>query len=327
MKKTLSLFSLALLCLNVNAQQDEESKRKKQAAIAEKFPSTRTFDMQFLQYQPTDFKTERLGEDFQEGKIQSYSKFRVGINIPVIERKKWNLTSSFFYQRDAFTLENVINKAAIAQPVQEIKKDYQTLSGALSFVYFSELFGKPFIYNSTVNVDGTQKGAQRVKGFIGASLVIKRSPQTVMAVGGIFIIDPTSPIPIAPIFSLEHKFKGSAWVMDMILPQRLLFHRGMFENGRISVGSELAGDNFYVHNSAAGYAPVYTVTQMEVSSGITYEHSINKLIFRAKTGFSNPLQNRLTEKGKPIGDYIMKLKPEGSMYFGFGVSYNLFKLK
>lgn len=327
MKKITGLFSLAMLCLFANAQENDSLKKRMQAGLAARFPVTRTFDMQFLQYMPADFDTELLDKEDKHGEMQSYSKFRVGVNIPVIKKKKWNLTSSLFYRYDAFDMKNVTSKTDVLQPAFNTKSEFHTFTGALSFTYFSTLFGKPFIYNASGILDGTREGSELFKGLIGGSMVFKQTSRTVMTVGVLVFLDPTSPVPFAPVFSIDHKFRNSAWVMDLILPQRLLFRRSAFKNGRLSVGTEIAGDAVYVYNFDHGNAPVYTFSQQELRSGLTYEHSINKLILTAKIGFSNQIGGRLTEKGKPTGDYIMKLKRDGTMYFGLGVSYNIFNKK
>lgn len=327
MKKTICLFSSVFFCLFLSAQENDDIKKNMQAELADKFPATRTIDIQFLQYLPSDFDTELLNEEYQKGEIKSYSKLRLGINVPLIRKPKWNITSSFIYNNDALDLRNVSSKTDPLQPISNSKHEFHTISGALSFTYFSTLFKKPFIYNSSLIVDGSDKDVERVKGFIAASIVLKRTPQTTMTVGGLVFFDPASPLPFAPTFSFDHKFRRSGWEMDFILPQRLLFKRNLLTNGRISLGTELAGNDLYTYNPLPGYSSVYTFTQLELRSGLTYEHSINNVILSFKTGMSTPLSNKLTEKGKSTSDYILKMNRQSAGYFSVGASYNIFKKK
>ncbi len=327
MKKTICLFSLAFFCLNLKAQENDDIKKKMQATLADKFPETRTIDIRYLRYLPSDFDTELMEEGYEVGKLESYSKLRVGINLPVIRQPKWNITSSFIYTNDAFDLHNVSSQNNPLQPPYNKKREFHTFVGAVSFTYFSTLFGKPFIYNSSLIADASNRDIERLKGFIGGSLVIKRTPQTMMTVGAVVFVDPASPLPFAPTFSLDHKFSGSAWVLDLILPQRLLLKRSLLTNGRISIGSEIAGDGFYVNNPLPEYSSVYNFTQVELRSGLTYEYGIKNVILSFKTGISTPLSNRLTEKGESTSDYILKVNRQSAGYFSIGASYNLFKKK
>lgn len=327
MKKTICLFSLAFFCLNLKAQENDDIKKKMQATLADKFPETRTIDVRYLRYLPSDFDTELMKEGYEEGKLESYSKLRVAINLPVIRQPKWNVTSSFVYTNDAFDLRNVSSQNDPLQPSYNRKRDFHTFVGAISFTYFSTLFGKPFIYNSSLIADASNRDIERLKGFIGGSMVIKRTPQTMMTVGAVVFIDPASPLPFAPTFSLDHKFSGSAWVLDLILPQRLLLKRSLLTNGRISIGSEITGDGLYVNNPLPGYSSVYNFTQVELRSGLTYEYGIKKIILSFKTGISTPLSNRLTEKGESSSDYILKVNRQSAGYFSIGASYNIFKKK
>lgn len=324
MKKTICLFSSVFLCLFVKAQDNGEVKKNMQATIADKFPGTRTFDLQFLQYLSSGFDNKLFGKDFQEGEIKSHSRFRFGANIPVIRQPKWNLTSSFVYRYDAYDMQNVINKGDAQQPAFNQKHEYHYLSGGISFTYFSTLFKKPFIYNASILVDGSEKDAEWVKGFLGASWIFKRTPSTTMSVGALIFFDPSSPVPMAPTFSLEYKFRNSPWILDFILPQRLLMKRSLFTNGRLSLGTELTGDNFYVYTPTP---PVYNFRQMELRTGITYEHNINGVILTFKSGFSSFFESKLTEKGKTASNYILEVNRKSPGYFSIGASYNPFKKK
>ena len=324
MKKTICLFSLAFFCLFLRAQENDDIKKKMQATLADKFPETRTIDIRYLHYLPADFDTELLDEGYQEGKLEKYTKLRVALNVPLLRRPKWNITSSFSYTNDNLDLRNVSVKSDPLQAPYNRKREFHTFVGAASFTYFSTLFGKPFIYNSSLIADASNREIERLKGFVGASLVIKRTERTMMTVGGVVFIDPASPLPFAPTFSVDHKFAGSAWVLDFILPQRLLLKRSLLANGRISLGSEIAGDALYVNNPLPGYSSVYTFTQVELRSGLTYEYNIKNLILSFKTGVSTPLSNRLTEKGESASDYVLKVNRQTAGYFSAGVSYNIF---
>ncbi len=326
MKKKLFLFSSALLCFYANAQEAETTKKDFQSAITDKFPFTRVFDIKYTQYMPQDFDSELFGNDFINGRIKNRSKFNAIANLPVIMKPKWSITATANYKYEHAELEQVKDADNMQRAVLN-NYDFHYLSAALSFTYFSKLFGKPFIYNASLIVDGTERDAQRIKGFVGGNIVVKASAKTKMTVGLIVLIDPASPVPAAPVFTLEHKF-NSGWIADIILPQRLFMKHDLFKNGRVYLGSELIADGFYLQSSQPGFAKVYDYRQLEVRSGITYEYWFSDgLIATFKTGLSNVFNSKITERGESTNDYIFSTKQDGTGYFSLGFSFNPFSQK
>ena len=236
----------------------------------------------------------------------------------------WNITSSFRYRYEAFELNDVASQIDNSIPVYDEKLNYHYLSGALSFTYFSQLFKKPFLYNASVIVDGTEKYAERIKGFFGATIILKKTERTTIGVGLIVLVDPTSPVPASPTFLIDHRFKNSKWSLDFILPQRFLFKRDLFENGRISLGSELNTNGFYTYYiNQPGFAKVYDYRTIEINTGLTYEHCFSKSIIATfKTGLATVFNARVSERGKNTNNYIFSNKQDGTGYFSIGFSFN-----
>lgn len=316
------LLLLTLLCMIANAQEKNEIKQEAKAVIADKFPTARFLNIQYQQYLPTDFDSELQSQDFQNGEIKNHSRLNVITNIPLISKQRWSITSTFQYRYENLEINNF---EAIAPELPQVKNnyDFHYLSAALSFTYFSTLFKKPFIYNASIFADGTQKDAERIKGFVGATMILKRTERTMIGVGLLVFIDPASPFPLAPVFTMEHKFKNSPWIFDLILPQRILFKRPVYENGRFSIGSELSSDGFYVYSNRPGFADVYDYRQLEIKSGITYEHYINKnIITTFKAGLANVFNSRLSERGESTNDYIFASNQNATGYFSLGISFN-----
>lgn len=318
------ILILSFLCSALNAQESDENKTQIQKNINDKFSVTRTFDLQIQQYLPANFDSQLFGQDYQSGKVANYTKLRLTTNLPIIKKPKWAVTGTLIYKYNSLHFEDIENKMNPQIPIHDYKEDFHYFSGTLNYTYFSKLFNKPFIINGSLTYDGSDKAGGRLKGLVGGTFVLKRTKHTKMSLGGIVFIDPAAPIPAAPIFAVEHQFRNSAWTMDLILPQRLLFKRKLLKNGRISIGSELGGDNFYVSNTSFGPNSMYDFRQMELKTGIIYEYSVKDVIFSFKGGMSNMFQDQLIEKGKLSKDYIFELNRKASGYFMFGVSYNPF---
>lgn len=322
MKLQFSILA-GFLFLFAHAQDEEKLKQQVKAAITDRFPSTRVFDVKLEQYLPTDFDSELFGTPYEKGEISNHYRFSASANLPVIKKQRWNITSSFRYRYEAFELTDVASRTDISIPVYNEKLDYHYLSGALSFTYFSRLFKKPFVYNASVIIDGTEKDAERIKGLFGATLIVKKTQRTTIGVGAIVFVDPTSPLPAVPTFLMEHRFNNSPWTMDFILPQRLLFKRDLFQNGRLSLGSELNSNGFYSYVNQPGFAKVYDYRVLEINSGLTYEHSFSKSVIATfKTGLATIFNSRVSERGENTNDYIFSSKQDGTAYFSLGFSYN-----
>lgn len=195
----------------------------------------------------------------------------------------------------------------------------------MSSTYFSTLFKKAVIYNASVIVDGNDEGFERVKGLVSLSFIMKRTERTTITLGAFVFIDPTSQIPFFPTFSFTHRFKNSPWEVDFILPQRLLIRRQIGDYGRISVGSTFGSSGFYVNVDAPNFPDVFEYSQLEINSGVIYEHLLaSNLIVTVKGGLTNFISNRLTEKGEANKDFIYENEQDATGYFNVGLSFDPF---
>jgi hypothetical protein len=294
--------------------------------VTDKFPTTRIFDVQYEQVGPTNFSSKLFGAPFERGRIESHNRFKASFNMPFFasNSKRFVMTGSLRYKYENYEFGDIYNVNSTV-PYTRAKEEIHYFAAALSATYVSTLFHKPIIYNATATVDGNEDNVQRLKGFVTASLVLKRNANTTITIGALAMLDPSSIIPIAPLFTYNHKFKDSKWDVDFILPQRLLFRRELLENGRISLGTELNTENFYLNINGPNLKGVYELNQLELRSGVTYEYRFTpRVIGLFKAGVDNVLSERVTERGKRTSKYIYDQKEDAQGYFRFGISYNPF---
>ncbi|HEA30702.1 MAG TPA: hypothetical protein ENH91_12060 [Leeuwenhoekiella sp.] len=329
MNRLITIIGAILFSLNLAAQQPADSLQQKATqGIKEKFPRARVLNFEYGQSLGRDFNSELFNEQFQDGKIKVQRTFNASANIPIYKTRRWGLTGSVNYQFSEFEFDNLENTSQVNVFEQNGTVDFHNFSAALSSTYFSTLFKKPVIYNASLIVDGNEEGLERVKGLVGLSFILKRTARTTLTLGAIVFIDPTSQIPFFPTFSYNHRFKNSKWEVDFILPQRLLFRRPVGENGRFSIGSTFGATGFYVNVNSPNFADVYEYSQLEIKSGIIYEHRISDyLIGTFQGGLQNFISNRLTEKGEPNKDYIYENEQDATGYFQVGVSIDPFAKK
>ncbi len=323
------LILMAVTCMVfafAKAQQPSDSlKQKTVQGIKEKFPRTRILNFEYGQSLSRDFESELFEEKFQEGSIKSQQTFTASANIPIYKTRKWTLTGSANYQFNEFEFEDINNTSSTTVFEQNGKVNFHNFSTTLSSTYFSSLFKKPVIYNASIIADGNENGYERVKGLIGLSFIMKRTERTTITLGAIAFIDPTPKFRFFPTFSYNHKFKDSKWEVDFILPQRLLLRRPVGENGRFSIGSSFGSSGFYVNVDNPGFADVFEYSQLEIKSGIIYEHRLSDyLIGTFQGGFQNFINSRLTEKAEPTQDFIYENSQDATGYFQIGISIDPF---
>jgi hypothetical protein len=329
MKSKIISLIVVFTSLQAIAQEKEPGMKVLGKALVDKFPTTRTFDVQYEQLGPTNYDSELFGNNFERGRIESHNRFKAAFNLPfyVSKSKRLVLTTSLRYKYESYDFGTTYNYST-TQNYTRGTEDFHYWAGAVSATYMTSLFKKPVIYNATVSADGNEDNFQRLKGFVSAVIVLKRTPSTTITVGALALLDPSSIVPVTPLFTLNHKFKDSKWDMDFILPQRLLFRRELSENGRISLGTELNSESFYLNLNTSNLNGIYELNQLELKSGITYEYCFRpKIIAFVKAGVNNVLSTRVTEKGERTSQYVYDHKEDAQGYFKVGVSYNLFQRK
>ncbi len=305
-------------------QQSDSLQKIAVQGIKEKFPRARVLNFEYGQSLSRDFDSELFGQEFQEGEIKTQRTFNASANIPIARTRKWSLTGSLNYEFNELEFDN-IEATDVTVFEQNGIVDFHYFSTALSSTYFSTLFKKPVIYNASLIVDGNDKGFERIKGLVGLSFILKRTERTTMTLGAIVFVDPTAQIPFFPTFSYSHRFKNSKWELDFILPQRLLLRRPVGENGRFSIGSSFGSTGFYVNVDNPNFAETFEYSQLEIKSGIIYEHRINDYIIGTfQGGFQNFINSRLTEKAQPTQDFIYENSQDATGYFQVGISIDPF---
>lgn len=329
MKAKIISVLVVFISLKAMAQEKEPGMKTLGKAIVDKFPTTRTFDVQYEQLAPSNYNSEMFGNKFESGRIESHSRFKAAFNLPfyATKSKRFVLTASLRYKYENYAFGDIYNYGT-NETYRRENADIHFWAGALTATYMASLFGKPVIYSATATIDGDEERLQRLKGFASGVLVLKRTPSTTITAGVLVLLDPSSIVPMTPLLSVNHKFKNSKWDMDFILPQRILFRRELLENGRISLGTELNTESFYLNLNNANLKGVYEMNQLELKSGITYEYSFTpKLIAFAKGGINNVVSARITERGERTNRYVYDQKEDAQGYIRFGISYNFFNRK
>lgn len=193
---------------------------------------------------------------------------------------------------------------------------------SINFTYLSTLFGKRAIYSSSFVVDASEESFERAKGFVSGIVILKADKKTKMTLGLFGNIDPTTQVPIVPIFTYEYRFENGL-IADITLPKSVYLRKGVHNNGRLSIGSELDATFFYLKNIGV-VSGKYEYRQLDVNSGVVYEFALGDFIITGKTGVKLVPSAKVFRKENSFKDSEFNIKPDTSFYFNLGVSFNPF---
>ncbi|GEJ44077.1 hypothetical protein [Chryseobacterium sp. ON_d1] len=312
-----ALIPLALLSLKSAAysQKKDSIPLKVRAFFADKIPQARNFNLEYTLVTPSSFSSQLQGKDLPDNKVKSFQQMKANANIYFIKNKSWLLSTALQYR-----YTSIMNEAPVI-PRTESEKNFHYHSEALNLTYFSKLFKKTAIYSANISTDGSDRHFERVRGMLTASLILKATPKVKMSVGIAGIIDPSTQIPVLPVFTYENRFSNS-WVLDILLPKKVLMRKDVFSNGRISLGTEMDNTSFYIYRDSN----TYEFRQVVINSGVIYEHNLGgNFIGTFKTGLRTNINSRAFNKQDSFNDYIWKGTYRPSVYFNAGISYNPFE--
>ncbi|PWN71973.1 hypothetical protein C1631_005000 [Chryseobacterium phosphatilyticum] len=295
------------------AQKKDSIPLKVRAFFTDKFPQARNFNIDYTTATPYS-SSSFLGDNaLPNNKVKNFQQMKTSANIYLVKNRKWLLSTALHYRYTSLQTEN--------PEVGNTKGDFHYHSESIHLSYFSKLFKKTAVYSATFSTDGSDQHFERVRGMVTASLILKANPKTKIMLGLAAVIDPSAQIPVLPIFTYENKF-NNGWVMDILLPKKVLIRKDIFTDGRISLGTELDNTSFYIYRNNA----TYEFRQTDLYSGATYEHNFGgNFIGTFKTGIRTTLNARVFNKQDSFKNYIWKSNYQPSFYFNAGISYNFRK--
>jgi hypothetical protein len=294
--------------------------RKVIARVADRFPSTRMLHLEYSQLAPYRYTASPANAVSPKNKVSNQQFVKANVNLSFVRKQKWMLGATLNYRYISATAETTGIQAGTTNTTKE---GFHYHSTSINALYFSKLFGKMTIYSSSLIVDGSEQHFERLKGRLSATMLLKANAQTKIMAGFTVNIDPSSQVPALPIFSYEHRF-ANGLIADVLLPQRIMIKKDVFRNGRVSLGTELGQNSFYLYNTDSSNQK-YEFRQTELNSGFTYEQLIGKSMSTfIKTGLKSSLNARKFRKSESVNDYVFEASPNAAFYVSIGFSINPF---
>lgn len=294
--------------------------KRAEAYAADKFAIARPLNIEYTFAAPYKFTPETNGKSLPDSKVTSFSQLKVSTNFNFIKRKNWLLGFTAGYR---YTTGGADLTEPSTGNIKVVDRNFHYLFSSVNFTYFSTLFNKRTIYTSSIIVDGSDKHFERLRGLVTGSMVLKANQRTKLIVGLLVNIDPSAQSIIMPTFSWEHKFNNGL-IADITFPRSLYLRKYVFTNGRISLGADLDRNSFYLYN-IDGTAQKYEYRQLDINSGLTYEHVIaKKFVLTARTGIKIAAAGRMFKKEDSFNDPVYEVKPDPTFFTSVGISFNPF---
>jgi hypothetical protein len=275
--------------------------------------------MEFSSVSPYSFSSKTPNTSFPDGRVNRFTQAKISANFNFIKRKTWLLgaTAGYRYTSADAGMTNPFSGSPVST-----NEDFHYLFSSINFTYFSTLFKKRAIYSSSLIVDGSDQHMERIKGLFTGVIVLKANAKTKMTVGLALYLDPSISLPVVPVFTYEHKFNNGL-IADITLPKSIYLRKYVFNTGRLSLGTELDRSSIYLYN-LDGTTQRYKYRQLDINSGIIYEHALGNFVLTGKTGMKYTPSGRLFKKEDSFNDPVFEIKPDPAFYFTLGISFNPF---
>jgi len=326
MKKLLIIGGLYLLLpYYMLAQEHSDSLRTRiEKYVITNFSATRTLDVQLEQNTNVSYKLKQNSQTLENGTVSNFSKVKVSSSFSILKGEKWGLFANARYNYYNFNLKDIEFPSEL-NSVRSTKSndEYHYWDVSVNGSYRTALFKKTVVGISTLTVDGSEKGPERIKGTVTAMIMLKRTPTTVINVGLAGMIN-ASVIPVIPIFSYWHKF-NSEWMIDVMMPKSAYLRHSFTKRDRFSIGASLDTEEFYIHSEEDISHKVFYFNKSEIKIEAMYELLLGKKFYLTFRGGERlPLTSRLYDKKRIYKKPYIDVSQSMNTFFNIGISYNLF---
>ncbi len=306
--------------------QDTTNMRRNTLDYASRqFAIIRPFNIEFSQVAPYRYTPKQDDLSLPESKVSTYHQVKANANLYFLAKKKLIIGATFSYRYISADNDLTVPSSGL---VKTVKDDFTYHSTSLNFTYVSKIFNKPIVFNSSLIVDGSGKHFERLKGLAIGTIVLKADTRTKLMAGILLNVDPSTQLPLLPMITYE-RILYNGILLDLMMPKQLLVRKQVFRRGRISLGTELDRNGFYLYDDK-GQLPSqkYEYRQIELDNGLIYEHLIGDyLILTARTGAKWIAMSRLFEKEKTFNTAWLETAAKPTAYFNVGISFNPFAKK
>lgn len=263
-------------------------------------------------------KSNLYGKAFFEGKLRMIRN-NFYFNVPISQSAKNIFSASFAGSYQSGRIYHVTNYEP-SLPVGSMNTYNSTLRTTVSYTRLGSLFHRSAIYSLIASgLINPETGQLRIF-FTGmVSLTVVKTKSSVLSVGILGLVDPSSPLPVLPFISYYHQFKSTG--LELFLdPYKMALKKGLGAKRSIMLSNEIGG-NIALFKQDATALPLNNVfTSLEMRLGLTYEQLITKkVVLTISSGVNNTLNSKVMDQS---GDKNTFIENRQSMvpYLKVGVS-------
>ena len=331
MLKFKPLIAALLLPVIADAQQqiDIEKKKMMDSVRAERvdaaallYPRIRQFSITHQEQAVGSINSKLYGNDFFEGKFR-VSRTTINMNIPILERKKSNLSANLGVIHQFFYISDITSYDA-QHPVSNMNTYIPMLSLGINYMQRDTLFGKPVMFNAAFGSILNPSLSRSQFTFTGLiSFPIYHSENSNLNGGVVIVADPSSPVPAFIFLNYFHKFKAIDVDLMVDIPYKIALRKQTTKKTSLSFSNELAGSNsFFEFNNTSPVIPEkMTFSTLEIKSGLLFEYRLTKkAVLSLSTGINYTANSKILESNAKPNDYFIKNKNKPVPYFQVGFS-------
>ncbi|SFD23774.1 hypothetical protein SAMN05518672_1011195 [Chitinophaga sp. CF118] len=329
MKKYLLLSIVVFISFYATAQQNVNANQKRMMdsikaeyfdIYALKHPIVRQVTISSEMVTPGTIKSQLYDKDFFKGKLGVY-RTTVNFNVPVVSWGKNSISASVGMINQNFKLNKVENYGT-EYSVTDSTFNRTTLNAALSFTHIDSLFGVPVIFNvgaATIVDPGLSRQRFTYRGLISFALI--RNANSSLSLGGLVIVDPSSPVPFVPFLTYSHIFKAIGTELLVDMPYRVALRKELSKKSSLTAVAELAGNLSFVDINQNPLPKNSIYTTLDLKTGMLFEHRLSKkVVLSISGGMLSALNSKVIGENEKSNNYFIKNSNQMVPYVNIGIS-------
>lgn len=323
MLRKISICILLLTSLTIYSQ---ETKKEPINPLQTKFDGQSLVEVNYSYLTGSDYKLKMERPEkglYEKGEIGNVQRINVGATVPFFYKKGLVLSALARYNYALTAYDRVR-----PQDIEILKLNHarneetHSISGGLSGAYFVNIFKKRLLLTASVVADGSEKRFEYLTGLFTATMTVIDNETTRMSVGLFGSTSRAMQFPVFPIFTFRHRFEGTPYLLDIILPKQAYLTQLIGDNGRLSAGFSMDSQRGYIYPGQEGFKHTYTYDRIDMKLDARYEHMIvNKLVASANLGFVKCYRGVYREKNSTRD--IARFSQDGGLFFSLGLRYQL----
>jgi hypothetical protein len=229
------------------------------------------------------------------------------LTLPVKSWKKSSLTATCTFFNQQYDLRHIETYVPNNSPGAASSTLNKTAGGlTISYQWLDSLLGKTVLYVAhAAAFTGKAGEIDQYNVMAGAMLVLKQTAATSISLGMIVTYDPSTAVPLQPLFIYWHKWRSNL-ELNVNLPQQVQLLKPFSKRCWFSFGTSLSGSVAFLKNSTPGLPSRINYSSLELKTGPGMEFRFARyLMLGINGGMMTPVLSRMYERYKNSNNYFI----------------------